>query len=383
MGVAVDHPAIDPTFVRYHLDRATALLAEHQADGLLVFRDTNILAFCGVPLGPSDRLVCGLINREGRVALVVPAFEATAGRDLPPNSEIVAWEEHENPYTAVGRAAARLGLASGRILLDGHLWIDAHERLAATMNGATLGRDTEIIESVRIVKSPGEVAAIRAACRDTAQIYPLVAQALRPGISECELADDVLTTLRRAGCSPVGELIQGGEDGATPHRPTGKRVFRTGDAVIVDFVCAKGRYLGDMTRTFAIGRPSDDVIRAYSVVRDAQRAAIDAVRPGATCESIDARARSVIEAAGLGKYFVHRLGHGIGLDIHEPPYLVRGNRQALEPGMCMTIEPGVYVPGEFGVRIEDVVVVTEDGCDILSADMATDVSDAFKQSVAA
>ncbi len=378
-----DRASIDPTFVQYHLDRATAMLAGQRADGLLVFRDTNILAFCGVPLGPTDRLVCGLFNRDGRVAFVVPAFEAAAARDLPRGSEILAWEEHQDPHAAIVAAAARLGIAAGRILLDGHVWIETEARLSGCMNGAVLARDTDIIESVRIIKSPGEIDAIRLACRDTGRIFPLVQQALRRGISERDLADHVLDALRRADCSPIGELIQGGENAAIPHRATGHRVFADSDVVIVDFVCARDNYMGDMTRTFAIGKPGDEVRRAYSVVRDAQRAAIDAVRPGATCESIDATARKIIEDAGLGKYFVHRLGHGIGLDIHEPPYLVRGNPMPLRPGMCMTIEPGVYVPDKFGVRIEDVVVVTDDGCELLSANVATDVSDAFKQPLAA
>jgi Xaa-Pro aminopeptidase len=133
-----------------------------------------------------------------------------------------------------------------------------------------------------------------------------------------------------------------------------------------------------MTRTFAVGRPDGEIRRAYAVVRDAQRAAIEAVRPGATCASVDQAARAVIQKAGLGDYFIHRTGHGIGLDVHEPPYLVRGNQQRLEPRMCVTVEPGVYVPGRFGIRIEDVVAVTKDGCQRLTNSVPTDVSEVFK-----
>jgi Xaa-Pro aminopeptidase len=148
--------------------------------------------------------------------------------------------------------------------------------------------------------------------------------------------------------------------------------------VIVDFVARRFGYHGDMTRTFSVGAVSDEIVSAYSAVREAQAAAIAAIKPGVTCEDVDRIARDVIEGEGLGDYFTHRLGHGIGLDVHEPPYLVQGNKQKLEIGMCVTVEPGVYVPDQFGIRIEDVIAVTENGCEILSASVPTDLSDCFR-----
>lgn len=370
-------PAIDPQLVQQHIRRAVELMEAIDADGLLVFRDTNILGFCGVPLGPTDRLVCGLLNRQGRIAFVMPAFETAIAEGLPPGSQVIAWEEHEDPYAAVGRAASALGIASGSILLDGRMWLDSEARLTGSMNGATLFRDTKLIDYVRMTKSPEEIDAIRDACRDTGRIYEVVGETLRAGMSEIELKQVCFDRLHREGIGWWGELIQGGENGAVPHRRTGDRRFQEGDAVVVDFVAQRGGYLGDMTRMFVIGRPSDDLRRVYRVVREAQQAAIRSVRPGVTCESIDAAARDVICAAGLGEQFTHRTGHGIGLDVHEPPYIVRGNRDLVRPGMCFTIEPGVYVPGRFGVRIEDVVVVTADGCEVLTGGVPTDVCPAL------
>ena len=236
-----------------------------------------------------------------------------------------------------------------------------------------------MIDGIRIIKTADEVAAIRAACEDTGKIYGLVARKLRAGISESDLRLEVLSQLEKMGVTTFGELIQGGQSASIPHQPTGSRVFREGDAVIVDFVAAREGYLGDMTRTFAIGDTSDEIHTAYRLVRNAHDAAIDAIRPGVTCEFIDAVARNVIEGGGLGDYFVHRLGHGIGLDVHEPPYLVKGNRTVLRPGMCLTVEPGVYIAGQFGIRIEDVVAVTQDGCEVLSDSVPTDLSDAFQE----
>jgi Xaa-Pro dipeptidase len=378
MAVELVRPAISAELVEQHLERAADLLAAHAVDGLFVFRNTNILAFCGVPLAPGDRLVCGLVNADGRAAAVVPAFEAPLLGGLSPGIQLVTWEEHEDPYAAVAEAARLLGITSGTIFLDGHTWTEIQTRLQDVLPGVSLHQDAGVIEAVRITKSPEEIEAICAAARDTCRIYPLVAKRLRAGISEGELGRDVLNQLRGAGLSPWGDLIQGGETASVPHQTAGSRLFQDGDAVIVDFVCQKEGYLADMTRTFALGRPDGDIRRAYAVVRDAQRAAFEAVRPGVTCASVDHAARAVIQRAGLGEYFIHRVGHGIGLDVHEPPYLVRGNQECLKPGMCVTIEPGVYVPGRFGIRIEDVVTVTEDGHQRLTNSVPTDVSEVFK-----
>lgn len=381
--MAADHSnsAIDPAIPRQHRSRACELLSRHGADGLLLFRDTNILGFLGVPLGPSDRLVCGLLNREGRAVIVLPSFESDGDSFVLPHGQLYPWKEHQDPYAVLADAAAELGIASGRILLDPHTWVAAQDRLATALPHATFSMDPGLIDAVRVVKSPEEQEAIAAACRDTARIYPLMDRLLRPGVTEVELATEAAFGLQRQGCSPQEVLIQGGPSAAAPHGRPGRRPLRLGDLVVVDFVAAKAGYHGDMTRTYVLGEPDSDAIRAYAVVRDAQMAAMDALRPGVTAESVDAAARSVIEQAGLGPFFVHRLGHGIGLDGHEPPFLVQGNRQLLEPGMCVTLEPGVYVPGRFGVRIEDVFVVTPDGCRRLSDTVPTDVSPSFVASV--
>lgn len=374
MTVESARPSILTGLVTQHIECAAEALAEVGSDGLLLFRGTNILAFCGVPLSPSDRLICGLLNRDGQIALVLPAFEADMADALPSGGRLVTWKEEDDPYVAVARAAEMLGISTGRILLDAHTWLCTQHRLGQALPKAELVVDPGVIRQVRITKSPEEIEAIRAACEDTGRIYPLISECLRAGISELELRREVLGRLELEGLTAVGDLIQGGENTSVPHRSAGHRQFQNGDTVIVDFVCRHEGYLGDLTRTFALGEPAEDIRRAYSVVRAAQRAAIESVRPGVACEDVDAAARSVIESAGLGEFFCHRLGHGIGLDVHEPPYLVQGNSKPLMEGMCMTIEPGVYVPGRFGIRIEDVVAVTSNGCELLSSTVPTDVS---------
>ncbi len=377
MPVDTVRAPIDSELVRQHRDQAAALLVEHDADGLLIFRNTNILGFCGVPLAPSDRLVCALLNRDGALAFIVPAFEAAIADGILASQEIFDWQEHIDPYAVVAKAAQALGIAGGTILLDGHTWLDTTNRLTTHLPGTKLLPDSGVIDAVRVRKTPEELAVLRDACRDTGRIFPIIQRILRRGITEKDLRREAYELLAKSGIAPYGDLIQGGESASVPHQPTGSRRFLEGDAVIVDFAAYHGGYLGDMTRTFAIGEIDEEIRQAYSVVRDAQKAAIAAIKPGAMCESIDQAARAIIEKAGLGDYFVHRLGHGVGLDIHEPPYLVRGNRRPLETGMCVTVEPGVYVPGRFGIRIEDVVAVTDEGCEVLTREVPTDVSNAF------
>lgn len=374
-----DPVSIQPALVREHIDRAAKALCDVQADGLFLFRGSNLLAFTGVPLAPSDRLICAFLSSDGKIAFVVPQFEADMVRGLPAGSPIVTWREFEDPYAAAASAASAIGLEKGRILIDGHTWVDAHARLNQALSGASLARDVGVIEGVRVRKSPAEIAAMRAAAQDTGRIYTAMADVLRPGISELDALAEAMESLRGARITKWGDLVQSGPSASVPHQRTGRRVMQRGDAVIVDFVAQREGYLGDMTRTFAVESVSDEIKRAYGVVRDAQAAAIEAIRPGVSCESIDQAARRVIEAAGLGDYFVHRTGHGIGIDVHEAPYLVPGNKTVLEPGMVVTVEPGVYLPGQFGIRIEDVVAVTEGGNDVLSRDVPTDVSKQFSR----
>lgn len=369
--------SISPDIVRQHRQNAASLLTERGADGLLLFRESNILAFCGIRFASTDRLACGLINTNGDMAMVMPAFEASLADGLIPAKNIITWTESDDPYVAIAKAAAQLGIDAGLILLDGYTWIDVHERLALAMRDATLRRDDGVIQQVRLIKSPEEVAALRAACIDTGRFYSFVSRHLAEGLTEMELSEIISEEGRKLGIAVDGALLQSGPSASIPHRPTGQRRITTGDAIIVDIVVEREGYHGDMTRTFAVGNMDAEILRAYQVVRRAQQTAIDAIKPGVTCESIDTIARDIIRDAGLGDYFVHRLGHGIGLDGHEPPYLVQGNHQRLEPGMCVTVEPGVYIPGAFGIRIEDVVVVTNDGCEVLTSSVPTDVSPQF------
>jgi Xaa-Pro aminopeptidase len=215
---------------------------------------------------------------------------------------------------------------------------------------------------MRAVKDEAEIARLAAAGAAADAAYEQVLHASFAGRRETEVAADLAALLRRFGHEQVDFTVVGsGPNGANPHHEAGERVIQSGDAVVLDFGGLMHGYGSDTTRTVSVGEPSAELVAVHAVVREAQQAAFEAVRPGVTCQEIDRVARRVIADAGYGEQFIHRTGHGIGVTTHEPPYMVEGETQPLVPGMCFSIEPGIYLAGRFGVRIEDIVVVTEDG----------------------
>ena len=234
----------------------------------------------------------------------------------------------------------------------------------------------EMIREVRICKSELEQNALRGAHRRGERAFLEMKSIIRGGASEIELQRELAEKLAPEGIS-ITPMVQSGPNGAIPHNPTGDRKLQEGDTVVMDSVTPFDGYFNDITRTYAIGEPSDRAKKAYRTVRRAQQAAIDAAKPGVECQQLDKIARGIITDAGFGEFFTHRLGHGLGIEVHEPPFLVGGNTEKLRAGMCVTMEPGIYVPGEFGIRIEDDVLITETGCEVISGELTTDVTDAF------
>lgn len=364
--------------VREHVARLAGLMRSDGVDAVLLFDTANMLAFAGTPHHAWDRLTCGAVTRDGAVLVVCPRFERPAVRGAEPLATIHTWEETEDPYATFARALAAAGVRGGTVALDGRTWCEAAARFERACAGVRFVPGEHLIREVRICKSPAEQALLHAAHRDGERLFLLLAERLRAGVREIDLHRDIVQRMLEEGVA-ADPMIQSGENAAIPHNPTGERVVREGDAIVVDSVVARDGYMNDLTRTFAVGRPSARARQAYRAVREAQAAAIAAARPGATCAELDRTARKVIESAGFGAFFTHRLGHGIGIECHEPPYLNGANAERLRPGMCMTIEPGVYVPGEFGIRIEDDVLITETGCEVIRGALPTDMTTAFEE----
>ncbi|RSN24593.1 peptidase M24 family protein [Amycolatopsis sp. WAC 04169] len=360
---SLHNPAPDAASLRARLDRARAAAAAADTDALLIAPGSDLRYLIGQAGGSFERLTTLVIPADGVPALVLPKLEAPGYADVPADElgiEIVTWVDGDNAYELV---ADRLG-KPGRVAVS-----DFTPALHVLAFRGALGDDDQtlagpIVRELRMRKDAAEIQAIRDAGAAIDRVHARVHEWLRPGRTEAEVGADITAAIVEEGHTHADFVIVGsGPNGASPHHDVSERVIERGDVVVVDIggPIAEG-YNSDSTRTYAVGEPRDaDVAETYAVLQRAQKAAVDAVRPGVTAESIDAAARDIIAEAGYGEYFIHRTGHGIGLDVHEEPYIIKGNALPLEPGMAFSVEPGIYQPGRWGARIEDIVVVTEDG----------------------
>ena len=276
---------------------------------------------------------------------------------------MVPWDETDDPYALV---AARLG-SPGAVGLADRMWALMVLRFAAALPGARQELASLALSPLRSRKSPAEIAALREAGQAIDRVHAQVPGWLRPGRTEQQVAADIGEAILAEGHSRADfAIVASGPNGASPHHTPATGCCASGDAVVVDIGgTMPSGYCSDCTRTYVIGQPPDEFAAYYQVLKDAQDAACAAVRPGVSAESIDAAAREPITAAGYGSYFLHRTGHGIGLETHEDPYIVAGNTEPLQQGHAFSVEPGIY-PGQHGARIEDIVVCTDTGCERLN-----------------
>ncbi len=368
---------IPEPIVRDHVQRLRELMQAADFAAVLTFHRANMLAFTGTEHTSSDRLTCGVVTREGQVIVLCPAFERPTVAGAEAIATIHTWEETEDPYQRLAQALAEAGVQKGTLGVDGRTWLNVVEGLDRALTDVRIESGEHLLREVRVCKTPAEQDVLREAHRQGEQAFLVLRdELLRAGVTEIELQQQLGERFAPQGIV-VAPLIQSGPRGAVPHNPTGDRELAAGDTVVVDSVIRYRGYHNDITRTFAVGQPSAKAKEAYRVVRNAQAAAIEAAKPGVPCAKLDEIARKVISDAGFGEYFVHRLGHGMGLEGHEPPYLAGSETAVLRPGVCVTVEPGIYVPDEFGIRIEDDVLITDEGCEVISGELPTDVSGEF------
>jgi Xaa-Pro aminopeptidase len=348
------------------LGQAQAATGAAGLDALLLTPGPDLRYVTGYDAHQLERLTCLVLPAAGDPLLVVPRLELPAAQASPAGGlglEIVGWEETDDPYALV---AGRLGDV-GSVGLSDRMWALMVLRLRAALPAARQELASTALRELRARKSPAEVAALLAAGEAIDRVHARVPGWLRPGRTEQEVAGDIGDAILAEGHATVDfTIVASGPNAASPHHSAADRVLRAGDVVVVDIGgTMPSGYCSDCTRTYAIGEPPAEFAAYYEVLRAAQQAACAAVRPGVAAESIDAAAREPITAAGYGEYFVHRTGHGIGLETHEDPYIVSGNTQPLQPGHAFSVEPGIY-PGPHGARIEDIVVCTEGGCQLLN-----------------
>jgi Xaa-Pro aminopeptidase len=350
------------------LARAQKAAAAAGVDALLISPGADLRYLTGYDATPLERLTCLVLPASGDPVLVVPQLERPAALASPAGAldiEVAGWAETEDPYALVASrlTAGGSGGSPVRVAVDNHMWAEKVMRLRDALPGAEQTLAGPVLRELRMRKSADEVEALRRAGAAIDRVHRRVPEWLRPGRTEREVGRDIAEAIIAEGHVRVDFVIVGsGPNGASPHHELSDRVIEAGDPVVVDIggTTAEG-YCSDETRTYAVGRPPADFTDYYEVLLRAQAAACEAVRPGVTAESVDAAARQVIADAGYGEFFIHRTGHGIGMETHEEPYIVAGNTEALEPGMAFSVEPGIYLPDRHGARIEDIVVCTETG----------------------
>ncbi|MFF7093201.1 aminopeptidase P family protein [Streptomyces rubradiris] len=346
---------------RARMDRAVRSAADAGLAGLLVAPGPDLVWLTGyTPTAITERLTV-LVLAPGRdPVLVVPTLEAPDAEQAPgaPALTLRDWTDGTDPYTVT----AGLLDDRGRFGISDNTWAMHLLGLQRTLPGTSYAALTDALPMLRAVKDKAELDLLAAAGAAADQAFEEIRKLPFAGRRESDVGRDLAALLRRFGHEQVDFTIVGsGPNGANPHHEVGDREIRPGDMVVLDFGGLKDGYGSDTTRTVHVGEPTEEERRVHDVVRAAQEAGCQAVRPGAACQDVDRAARAVIADAGYGAYFIHRTGHGIGVTTHEPPYMIEGEEQPLVPGMCFSVEPGIYLPGRFGVRIEDIVTVTEDG----------------------
>ena len=362
-AAVADQPPLPPRpKSEVYRDRQAKLRAAAKSrgwDAVLVTPSTNLAYATGLSMSRSERLTALLLLTDGPAVLVTPAFEeSNVTRDATVD-DVKTWQEDQDPVAMAGKI-----LTGKTVGIEGSTAYSTASLIAAAASAKTEDA-TPIFDLLRTVKSEEELSYIREAGRRTVLAIAATHARLRRGMTEQEVSAVLEGEFAKLGVRGDG-LVQFGPSSALPHGGPGDRALARGDVVLIDCGCRVRGYTSDVTRTVSFGTPSDEVRKVYGIVDRAQVAGIEALDAGRTGEEVDRAARKVIEDAGYGQYFTHRLGHGLGMDGHEQPYLVKGNRKPLVAGNTVTVEPGIYLPGKFGVRIEDDYGVREKGLASLS-----------------
>ncbi len=345
---------------RDRVRRAQAEMARQGVDALAIGVGADLNYLAGYPAHNSERLTLMIVPKEGEPKIVVPQLEAPRLGPAGVPFEPVAWGETADPTSIAADIIWETGARS--VASNNELWASFLIKMQRHLPEVTWGIAGDIMRELRMCKDTAEVDLLREASHRTDAAWVDFSQTKIGGLTERQAMDRLADLMRAHGMGSMAfGICASGPNSASPHYSTSDRVIQEGDAVVFDFGSRYHDYVSDITRTVHIGEPSDEYRKVYAVVLRANEAAFAATRPGVACQEIDRAARKVITDAGYGEYFIHRVGHGLGLDVHEEPYMVEGNELPLRVGMVFSDEPGIYMPGKFGVRIEDSVVCTETG----------------------
>lgn len=357
---------IDSTVRAERLQAVRNEMVRESIDMVAVGATDNSRYLLGFSTHPDERF-CVLLASAEHELMVVPALNAEQVSALVPELPLIRWSDEDGPFVAIREALSTLGVSGRvRIAVDQELRADHLLQLQAELPDATATSAIGVIGPVRETKDELELALLKASAEMDDEAMQAAFAAVRVGMTEQELAEVVGRCYQGRGGATEFAIVGGGPNSAFPHHETGQRTLREGDAVVLDIGGRLNGYPSDMTRMAYLGEPSDRYLEVHAIVEAAVAAGIAAAQPGATCAQVDAAARTVIADAGYGEYFTHRTGHGLGISVHEAPWIMAGNDEPLRVGAVHSVEPGIYLPGEFGVRLEDVVYVTGTGAERLS-----------------
>lgn len=345
------------------LERARQSAAAAGLDALLISPGADLRYLTGYDALPLERLTCLVLPADGEAFLVVPELERATAHASPAGNlgiEIAGWTETEDPYALI---AGRLPRRTARVAVDNHMWAEKTTAFRTALPGARQALAGAVLNALRIRKTPAEAEALRRAGTAIDRVHDRMGEWLRAGRTERQVGRDIADAIVAEGHVRTDfVIVASGPNSASPHHEVSDRVIRRGDPVLVDIGgTTPDGYCSDSTRNYVVGAPPAEYLRLHEVLLAAQRLQTVAVRPGLTAGELDAIGRDFITDSGYGSHFIHRTGHGIGLESHEEPYIVTGSALPLAPGMAFSIEPGIYLPGRFGARIEDIVLCTEDG----------------------
>jgi len=355
-------------------ERARKLMSENLLDAMVLMEGTSLRYFTGIRWWGGERMFALVLPGKGNAFYVCPAFEEGRAREQIKNApegehpDVRVWQEDESPYQRLAQGLQERGIAAGKIGLEETVRFVFADGIARAASQATMASATPVTASCRMIKSSHEIALMRLASQITLAAYEAAYQAVKDGMTQPELEDLVEKAHAQLGFKGSADA-QVGEFSAFPHGSVTPQVVHEGTIVLMDGGCTVEGYQSDITRTFVLGKAADKMKSVFEIVHRAQSAALAAAKPGAECGSIDAAARKVVTDAGYGpdyKYFTHRLGHGLGMDGHEWPYLVRGNPVKLQANITTSNEPGIYIRGEFGIRLEDDMHITENSAELFT-----------------
>jgi Xaa-Pro dipeptidase len=364
---------------RARIEQARRLMVEHQIDALMLMGGVSLVYFTNIRWWSGERLFALILPAKGRPFFVCPTFERERAEEqiaLSPfagRGDIRIWEEHENPYLRVAEGLRDRGLSRGCLGIEETIHFVFSDGVSKAAPAVNIVSGTPVTAGCRMHKSNHEIELMRLAAQVTISAYEAAWRALEPGMTQHQLQQFIDAAYSRLGF-PGGVSVNVGQYSALPHGSVQPQTIHEGEIVMIDDGCIVEGYFSDITRTFVLGKPTDKMRRVFDIVRRAQKAALETARPGVEAQAVDAAARKVITDAGYGpdyRYFKHRLGHGMGMDGHEWPYLVRGDTIKLKPNMVFSDEPGVYIHGEFGIRLEDDMHVTENGAELFTGQSAS------------